>query len=144
MLRTGVTLAHQLALSLYAEGSVRISRRSSSSPLFPRSSHQLLTFASPCFQRLAHSLIFWITPIPRPARSLRTLPQKTGGTPPCGHTTLLPSRRACPPKPQRRRAIPFVSPTYENRPHISFVSHTYAKTGGTHPPKNVGAPTFAI
>ena len=35
-------------------------------------------------QVFAHSFIFWITAIPRPFRSLRTLPQKTGGTPPPG------------------------------------------------------------
>jgi hypothetical protein len=42
-------------------------------------------------------------------------------------------RRANPPKLQRRRAISFISPTYENHPRISFVSHTYAKAGGYTP-----------
>jgi hypothetical protein len=49
--------------------------------LFTRSCDQLLAFVSPCFQRLAHSFISWITAIPRPSRRLRTLSQKTGGTP---------------------------------------------------------------
>ncbi len=59
--------------------------------LFTRSCHQLLAFVSPCFQPLAHSFIFWITAIPGPSHSLRTLPQKTGGTPLRGHTTPHPS-----------------------------------------------------
>jgi len=42
-------------------------------------------------------------------------------------------RRASPPKPQRRRAISFISPTYEHQPRISLVSPTYAKTGGYAP-----------
>jgi hypothetical protein len=58
-----------------------------------------------------------------------------------------PSRRACPPQHQRRRAtssISCISPTYGIQPRISFVSPTYAKTGEYTPPKNVGAPTFLI
>src|SRR6266481_5326936 len=59
--------------------------------LFTGSCFQLLAFVSPCFQPLAHSFIFWITAIPRTSRSLRALPQKTGGTPLRGHTTPHPS-----------------------------------------------------
>ena len=50
----------------------------------------------------------------------------------------------------RRRAIfhfhykSNVSPTYITPTNNSFLSHTYAKTGGYTPPKNVGAPTFSI
>jgi hypothetical protein len=39
---------------------------------------------------------------------------------------------------------PFVSPTCEITVRNFFVSPTYAKTGGCTPPKNVGAPTFAL
>src|SRR6266403_1939874 len=38
---------------------------------------------------------------------------------------------------------PFVSPTYKITVRNSFVSPTYAKTGG-YPRKNVGAPTFSL
>src|SRR6266478_7470221 len=39
---------------------------------------------------------------------------------------------------------PFVSPTYKITVRNSFVSPTYAKTGGVYPRKNVGAPTFSL
>ena len=39
---------------------------------------------------------------------------------------------------------PFISPTYELLARNSFVSPTYAKTGGVTPSKNVGAPTFTL
>ena len=38
----------------------------------------------------------------------------------------------------------FISPTCEITVRNFFVSPTYAKTGGCTPPKNVGAPTFAL
>jgi hypothetical protein len=38
----------------------------------------------------------------------------------------------------------FISPTYEISVRNSLVSPTYAKTGGVHPSKNVGAPTFSL
>ena len=108
--------------------------------LFTRSCHQLLAFVSPCFQPLAHSFIFWITAIPGPSHSLRTLPQKTGGTP---HVVIprliLLGRRARPPQLQRRRAIPFISPAYEHQPRMSLVSPTYAKQGECTPHAKMSA-----
>jgi hypothetical protein len=47
-------------------------------------------------------------------------------------------------RPIRLVSNPFVSPPYQISVRNSFVSPTYAKTGGTHSPKNVGPPTFLI
>jgi hypothetical protein len=47
-------------------------------------------------------------------------------------------------RPIRLVSNPFVSPPYQISVRNSFVSPTYAKTGGTPSPKNVGAPTFLI
>ena len=46
---------------------------------------------------------------------------------------ILLGRRARPLQLQRRRAIPFISPTYEHQPGMSLVSPTYAKTGECTP-----------
>ena len=47
-------------------------------------------------------------------------------------------------RPIRRASKPFVSPTYNITVRNSFVSPTYAKTGGYATVENVGAPTFLI
>jgi hypothetical protein len=87
-----------------------------------------------------HTLSFFGSQLSRVLSAVCALLRKKPGV----HLYPEQKRRACPPKFQRRRAISFISPTYERQPRISFVSPTYAKTGGTHPPKNVGAPTFLI
>ena len=58
-------------------------------------------------------------------------------------TTTLPPAFAIPlqlAKPSKSN----VSPTYENLVRKSFLSPTYAKTGGIPPVENVGATTFPI
>jgi len=49
---------------------------------------------------------------------------------------------ARPRTPSRLPSTSFLSPTYKHFARNFIVSPTYAKTGGCHPPKNVGAPTF--
>jgi hypothetical protein len=113
-----------------------------SSPLFTRSYRQLLAFVSPCFQTLAHSFIFWITAIPRPSRRLRTLSQKTGGTPLRGHTTQVEGLA------RRSFSGGGLSPVFPLDTNVSLVSLLFPlltqKRGSVPPPKNVGAPTFSI
>ena len=131
-----LSLTFRIRLSVFSETCARdirprmcplsLSKGSSLSPaLF--SPHHGVLFSFSC--TLFH---FWITVIPCPSRSLRTLPQKTGGTPPRGHTILL----------------HLLSPLFPLHANASLVSLLFPlltqKQGGVPPPKNVGAPTFLI
>jgi hypothetical protein len=166
-----VTIAHQLALSLYAEGSARTSPRSSS----PHCSFALVL-------KFSHSSLHVFRDLrtahptkdvpPEPvegffslSRCLLTPPQsfvfiqlrtlsfsgsqlfhvfpaacallrrKPGVHPYVVIPRLftVDCRLAAVGQSRAASSISFISPTYENKPRISCVSHTYAKTGGYTP-----------
>jgi hypothetical protein len=106
----------------------RTSPRSSS----PRCSFALVTNPSHSSLRVfrdLYTLSFFGSQLSRAPSALCALLRKKPGV----HLYPEQTRRACPPKLQRRRAISFISPRYEHEPRKSPVSPTYAKTGGVYP-----------
>src|SRR5579859_866950 len=97
-------------------------------PTFSLSVLAIPTLGPLVFQLLAHSLIFRITPIPRPSHSLRTLPQKTGGTPPSPATFVTFPGNAILPNGDAVRLPSVHRSLAALRNSFPYVS--YAKTGG--------------
>jgi hypothetical protein len=89
---------------------------------------------------------FFIAPLSRVTAIVCALfPKKPGGIP-LARSNHFPLRHPFSLRysPLATALMSFISPRYENSPRKSFPSPTYAKTGGWHPQKNVGAPTFSI